>query len=125
MGTRLMATKECPIHDNLKQAFIEAAETDTTLALGSIQNTHRLWNNKAAQQVIELEAEGAPLFTLVQAASGDKAEEMYREGDIDLGVVACGQGVGLIKDIPTVKELLDRTMVEAEEIISRLNKISN
>jgi nitronate monooxygenase len=50
---------------------------------------------------------------------------MYREGDIDLGVVACGQGVGLIKDIPTVKELLDRTMVEAEEIISRLSKRSN
>ncbi|MHA1938433.1 MAG: NAD(P)H-dependent flavin oxidoreductase, partial [Candidatus Thorarchaeota archaeon] len=75
--------------------------------------------------VIELEAQGAPLFQLVQAASGDKAEEMYREGDTDLGVVACGQGVGLIKDIPTIKELLDRIMAEAEEIISKLNKMSN
>jgi nitronate monooxygenase len=124
MGTRLMATKECPIHDNLKQAFVEAAETDTSLALRSIQNTHRLWNNKAAQQVIELEAQGAPLFTLVQAASGDKAEKMYRDGDIDLGVVACGQGVGLIKDIPTVKELLDRIMAEVEEIFSKFDKLS-
>jgi nitronate monooxygenase len=125
MGTRLMATKECPIHDNLKQAFISAAETDTCLALRSVNNTHRLWNNKAAQNVLELEAQGAALFQLIQVASGDKAQKMYEEGDIDLGVVACGQGVGLIKDIPTVKELLDRTMGEAEEIISRLNKISS
>jgi nitronate monooxygenase len=124
IGTRMMATKECPIHDNLKQAFIEAAETDTCLALRSVGNTHRLWNNKAAQNVLELEAQGALLFQLVQAASGDKAEKMYREGDVDLGVVACGQGVGLIKDIPTAKELLDRMMVEAEEIISRLGTIS-
>ncbi|MCK4567518.1 MAG: nitronate monooxygenase, partial [Candidatus Thorarchaeota archaeon] len=125
MGTRMMATKECPIHDNLKQAFVNAAETDTTLALRSVGNTHRLWNNKAAQHVLELEDQKSPLFILIQAASGDKAEKMYREGDIDVGVVSCGQGVGLIKDVPTAKELLDRMMTEAEEIISRLDKISN
>jgi NAD(P)H-dependent flavin oxidoreductase YrpB (nitropropane dioxygenase family) len=124
MGTRLLATKECPIHDNLKKAFVEAAETDTTLALRSVGNTHRFWKNKAVQKVLELEAQGAPLFQLIQAASGDKSEEMYREGDIDHGVVACGQGVGLVKDIPTIKELLDRVMSEAEEVISRLSKIS-
>jgi len=121
MGTRMMATKECPIHDNLKQAFVKAAETDTVLTLRSVGNTHRFWNNKAAQQVLELEAQKAPLFALIQAASGDKSQEMYRNGDIDLGVVSCGQGVGLIRDIPTVKELLDRIMVEAEEVISRLH----
>jgi NAD(P)H-dependent flavin oxidoreductase YrpB (nitropropane dioxygenase family) len=124
MGTRMLTTKECPIHDNLKQAFIEAKETDTTLALRSVNNTHRIWNNKAAQRLLELEAQGSPLFMLIQAASGDKSEKMYKEGDIDLGVVSCGQCVGLIKDIPTVKELLDRTMSETEEIISRLSKIS-
>ncbi|MGV9103958.1 MAG: NAD(P)H-dependent flavin oxidoreductase, partial [Candidatus Thorarchaeota archaeon] len=94
MGTRMMATKECPIHDNLKQAFVEAAETDTCLALRSVGNTHRLWDNKAARRVLELESQGAPLFKLIQAASGDKAEEMYKHGDTDLGVVSCGQGVG-------------------------------
>jgi len=124
MGTRMMATKECPIHDNLKQAFVQAAETDTCLALRSVGNTHRIWNNKAAQHVLELEAEGAPLFALIQAASGDRAEKMYREGDIDLGVVACGQGVGLVRDIPSVKELLDRVMAEAEDVISRLGGMS-
>ena len=124
MGTRMLTTKECPIHDNLKQAFIEAKETDTTLALRSVNNTHRIWNNNAAKHLLELEAQGSPLFMLIQAASGDKSEKMYKEGDIDLGVVSCGQGVGLIKDIPTVKELLDRTMSEAEEIISRLSRLS-
>lgn len=125
MGTRMMATKECPIHDNLKQAFVEAAETDTSLVMRSIRNTHRMWRNKAAQQIIELEAQKAPLQTIIQAASGQKAERMYREGDIEAGMVSCGQGVGLIKDVPTVKELLDRIMAEAEEVISKLNKISN
>jgi len=123
MGTRMMATKECPIHDNLKQAFIEAAETDTTLAR-SVDNTHRFWNNKAAQEVIELEAKNSPLFILIQAASGDKAQKMYDVGDIDLGVVSCGQGVGLVKDVPSAKELLDRIMAEAEETISRVDKLS-
>jgi nitronate monooxygenase len=121
MGTRMMATKECPIHDNLKRAFIDAAETDTTLALRSVGNTHRLWNNKAAQNVLELEAQGAPLFKLIDAASGDKAQKMYDEGDTDLGVVACGQGVGLVNDIPTVQELLDRIMIETEDVISGLS----
>lgn len=123
MGTRMMATKECPIHDNLKQAFVQAKETDTVLALRSVKNTHRFWNNKAAQHVIELERENAPLFKLIDAASGEKAQKMYDEGDIDLGVVSCGQGVGLVKDIPTIKELLDRIMNETEEIISKLNTI--
>lgn len=125
MGTRMMATKECPIHDNLKQAFVEAAETDTVLALRSVGNTHRFWNNKTIQKCLELEAQGAPLFQIIQVVSGEKSAEMYRDGDIHHGAVACGQGVGLVKDIPTVKELLDRMMKEAEEVISKLGKMSN
>ncbi len=124
MGTRMMATQECPIHDSLKQAFIQAAETDTSLVMRSIRNTHRVWSNKAAQQIIELEAQKASLQEIVKAASGQNAEKMYKEGDIDAGMVSCGQGVGLIKDIPTIEQLLDRMMNEAEEVISKLQKIS-
>ncbi|MBD3408230.1 MAG: nitronate monooxygenase [Candidatus Lokiarchaeota archaeon] len=123
MGTRMMATQECPIHEHLKQAFVDAAETDTVLALRSIGNTHRIWNNQAAQKVLELEAEGAPLFKLVQAAAGEKAQKMYDEGDTSVGVVSCGQGVGIVRDIPTVKELLDRIMKETEERITQLSKL--
>jgi len=124
MGTRMMATRECPIHDNLKQAFVQAKETDTHLVMRSIRNTHRVWRNKAAEKIIELESQKASLQEIIQVASGQNALKMYKDGDIDAGMVSCGQGVGLIKDIPTVKELLDRIMKEAEEVIQRLKKIS-
>lgn len=124
MGTRMMATKECPLHDNLKQAFVQAKETDTHLVMRSIRNTHRVWRNKAAEKIIELESQKAGLQEIIQVASGQNALKMYRDGDIDAGMVSCGQGVGLVKDIPTVKELLDRIMKEAEEVIQRLKKIS-
>ncbi|MHA2339219.1 MAG: NAD(P)H-dependent flavin oxidoreductase [Candidatus Hodarchaeales archaeon] len=125
MGTRMMATKECPIHDNLKQAFVQAKETDTNIVMRTVRNTHRMWRNKAAQKIIELEAQRASPNEIFQAASGQNAEKMYRGGDIDAGMVSCGQGVGLVKDIPSVKELLDRIMSEAEEVISKLQSISN
>jgi len=125
MGTRMMATKECPLHDNLKQAFVGAAETDTHLVMRSIRNTHRVWKNKAAEKIIELESQKASLQEIVQVASGQNALKMYREGNLDTGMISCGQGVGLVKDIPTVKELLDRIMKEAEDTISKLNSISN
>jgi len=124
MGTRMMATKECPLHDNLKQAFVQAKETDTYLVMRSIRNTHRVWRNKAAEKIIELESQKASLQEIIQVASGQNALKMYRDGDIDAGMVSCGQGVGLVKDVPTVKELLDRIMKEAEEVIQRLKKIS-
>jgi nitronate monooxygenase len=123
MGTRMMATQECPIHESLKKAFIQATETDTSLVMRSIRNTHRVWHNKAAQQIIDLEAKKATLQEIVKAASGQNAEKMYKEGDTDAGMVSCGQGVGLIKDIPTVKQLLERMMNEAEEVASKLYKI--
>ena len=124
MGTRMMATKECPLHDNLKQAFVQAAETDTHLVMRSIRNTHRVWKNQAAEKIIELESNKAPLNEIIQVASGQNARKMYTEGDLDVGMISCGQGVGLVKDIPTVKELLDRIMKEAEDVIQRLKKIS-
>ena len=124
MGTRMMATKECPLHDNLKQAFVQAAETDTHLVMRSIRNTHIVWKNQAAEKIIELESNKAPLQEIIQVASGQNARKMYTEGDLDVGMISCGQGVGLVKDIPTVKELLDRIMKEAEEVIQRLKRIS-
>ncbi|MBY8984555.1 MAG: nitronate monooxygenase [Candidatus Lokiarchaeota archaeon] len=120
MGTRMMATQECPIHDNLKQAFVQAKETDTHLVMRSIRNTHRVWRNKAAEKIIELESKNASLEEIIQVASGQNALKMYREGEIDVGMVSCGQGIGLIKDIPTAKELLDRIMEEAETVINKL-----
>ena len=89
----------------------------------SIRNTHRFWRNKAAEKILELESQKASLQEIIKVASGENARKMYKEGDLDVGIVSCGQGVGLIKDIPTAKELLDRIMKEAEDVINRLKTI--
>ncbi len=114
VGTRIMATKECPIHDNLKQVLVNASEIDTVLIMRSLGSTHRVWDNVAAKKVLEIEASQPenPL-EIYEAAAGSKAREMYETGNLDIGIISCGQGVGMIHDIPTVKELFDRMVKEA------------
>jgi nitronate monooxygenase len=121
IGTRLMATRECPIHDNLKNALVDASEVDTMLIMRSLNSTHRVWSNKAAKRVLELEsgAAGDP-SEIFNAAGGAKAKEMYENGVLDVGVISCGQGVGLLHDIPTVQELFDHMAAEAESIAGKL-----
>ncbi|MFX0006368.1 MAG: NAD(P)H-dependent flavin oxidoreductase [Promethearchaeota archaeon] len=123
MGTRIMATQECPIHDNLKQAFINASVYDTMLIMRSLNATHRVWNNQAAQKVIELEKSKSNQMDIFNAAAGAKSKMMYEEGNLDVGVVSLGQGVGLIHDIPTVKDLIERIMNETNKIIQNLSKL--
>ena len=121
IGTRLMATQECPIHDNLKNALVGASEVDTVLIMRSLHNTHRVWKNEAANRVIEFEANPeADRSEIISAAGGAKAKQMYDDGVLDVGVVSCGQGVGLVHDIPTVQELFDRMIAEAESVASKL-----
>ncbi len=120
MGTRLLLTKEAPIHDTLKQALINATELDTMLVMRSVGATHRVWANPAARRCAELEAGQADLQELIRIAAGEKARKMYNEGDVALGIISCGQGVGMARDIPTVRELLDRIMIEATDIAQRL-----
>jgi nitronate monooxygenase len=121
IGTRLMATQECPIHDNLKNALVGASEVDTMLIMRSLHNTHRVWSNTAAKRVLELES-GAPgdPSEIFSAAAGAKAKEMYDDGVLDVGVVSCGQGVGLLHDIPTVRNLFEQMAAEAESIAGKL-----
>jgi len=116
IGTRLLATKEAPIHEKLKEALINASELDTMLVMRSIGATHRVWNNAAAHKVAELEANQAGLPEILNIAAGEKARKMYNEGDLDAGIISCGQGIGMAHDIPTVKDLFDRIMGEAGEI---------
>ncbi len=119
IGTRLLTTKECPIHDNLKQALINATELDTQLIMRTINATHRVWNNAASKKCTELEQSGAGLKEILAVVSGEKANRMYKEGDINAGIIACGQGVGLARDIPTIKELFDDMMELAEKSVNR------
>jgi len=119
IGTRLLATKECPIHQNLKQALVDASEVDTMLVMRSI-GTHRVWANAAAVKCAELEASGAGFEEILEIVSGDNARRLYSEGDLDCGIVSCGQGVGQMHDIPTVQGLFDEMISQASEVVDRL-----
>jgi nitronate monooxygenase len=121
IGTRLMTTKECPIHEKLKKALLAATELDTTLIMRSINATHRVWTNEAAQRCQEREACSAPLEEILNIVSGENAKRMYEEGDLDAGIVSCGQGIGLCRDLPSVKQLFDRIIGQALEVADRLS----
>lgn len=121
MGTRFVATQETPIHDAVKQAILDHNETDTTLIMRSLRNTERVLRNETAEKVIEIESTGtATIQDIVQYVSGRRGlEEVIEKGNVEGGTMAVGQVIGLIHDIPTVAELIDRIMAEADEIITK------
>ena len=121
IGTRIMATKEAPLHDRVKQALIGASELDTMLIMRSINSTHRVWVNEASEKCIEVEGRGGGLNEILEVVSGQKAKKMYDEGDLDVGIMSCGQCVGLVQDIPTVKDLFDRIVSQAETMAKKLS----
>lgn len=119
MGTRFVATKEAPVHDKVKQALIEHGERDTRLIMRTLRNTERVLHNKNVDKVLEIESKGnAQIEDIAPFVTGLEGKEMLEEGNLQKGVLAVGQSVGLIHDIPTCRELLDRIMEEAEEIIT-------
>ncbi|WP_299979338.1 nitronate monooxygenase family protein [Desulfobacula sp.] len=120
LGTRLLLTKECPIHENLKQALFDASELDTMLIMRSIGATHRVWNNAAAQKCFEIEQNSGSFDEVLSIVTGDKVRLMFNDGKTDVGVISCGQGIGLIHDIPNVKDLFDTLMKNAEQQLSGL-----
>jgi nitronate monooxygenase len=119
MGTRFVATREAPVHENLKQALIRHSEVDTRLIMRTLRNTERVLHNQAADKVLEIESRGTPsIHDLIPYVSGLVGKEMLEDGNMDKGTMAAGQCIGLIRDIPTCRELLDRIMAEAGEIIN-------
>jgi NAD(P)H-dependent flavin oxidoreductase YrpB (nitropropane dioxygenase family) len=119
MGTRFIATKEAPVHDNVKNALVAATELDTRLVMRALRNTERVLNNAGVERLIEIEREKGQ--KLVIADILDEVAGVYPkvmvDGDMDAGAWSCGMVVGLIHDIPTVKELIDRIMAEADRLI--------
>jgi NADH:quinone reductase (non-electrogenic) len=122
MGTRFMATKEAPVHDNVKRALVAASELDTRLIMRSLRNTERVLRNQAVDRLLEKERRlGANLKfeDIIQEVAGVYPRIM-KEGDVDAGAWSCGMVAGLIHDVPSVQELIDRIMRQAEQIIGRL-----
>ncbi|MCB1413983.1 MAG: nitronate monooxygenase [Xanthobacteraceae bacterium] len=119
MGTRFIATKEAPVHDNVKQALVKATELDTRLIMRALRNTERVLRNDAVDRLIEIErvrGKDLKIEDIHDQVAGIYPRVML-EGDMDAGAWSCGMMVGLIHDIPTVKELVDRIMHDAERII--------
>lgn len=120
MGTRFIATREAPVHENVKQALVAASELDTRLVMRPLRNTERVLNNPAVERLIAKEKElGSKIRfeDIIEEVAGVYPKIMT-EGDMDAGAWSCGMVAGLIYDIPTVQELVDRIMSEAEAIIS-------
>jgi NAD(P)H-dependent flavin oxidoreductase YrpB (nitropropane dioxygenase family) len=120
VGTRLLLTEECPIHENLKQALAAATELDTLPILGSLHNTLRVWKNPAALKVAELEAKQAELWEILSIVAGTETKRMYEEGNVDAGVIACSQSIGGVREVKPVAEVIGGMVQEAGEIAGRL-----
>ncbi len=121
MGTRFIATREAPVHDNVKRAIVAASELDTRLIMRSLRNTERVLRNQAVDRLLEKERSlGANLKfeDIIQEVAGVYPRIM-KEGDLDAGAWSCGMVAGLVHDVPSVHELIERIMREAEQIIGR------
>ena len=119
MGTRFIATKEAPVHDNVKQALVKASELDTRLIMRALRNTERVLKNAAVDRLLEIEREkgrSLKIEDIHDQVAGVYPKVMI-DGDLEAGAWSCGMVAGLIYDIPTVKELIDRIMADAERII--------
>jgi len=120
MGTRFIATKEAPVHDNVKQALIEADELSTRLIMRPLRNTERVLVNAAVEEILTIEKDKGPdveITDIMGLVAGAQNRKVLQDGEMDAGAWSCGMVAGLIHDIPTCKELIDRIMSDAEEII--------
>ncbi|MDR3469748.1 MAG: nitronate monooxygenase family protein [Xanthobacteraceae bacterium] len=119
MGTRFIATKEAPVHDNVKRAIVAATELDTRLIMRTLRNTERVMRNKAVDHLIAIEREkgsSLKIDDIIEEVAGVYPKVMVN-GDLDAGAWSCGMVVGLINDVPSVKELIDRIMADADRLI--------
>ena len=128
MGTRFIATKEAPVHENVKAAILAASELDTRLVMRPLRNTERVLNNAAVEKLLKKEknlGNDLKIEDIMEEVAGVYPKVM-QDGAMDSGAWSCGMVAGLINDIPTCKELIDRIIRDAEKLINqRLSHISS
>jgi NAD(P)H-dependent flavin oxidoreductase YrpB (nitropropane dioxygenase family) len=120
MGTRFIATVEAPVHDNVKRALIEADELQTRLIMRPLRNTERVLNNSAVEQVLQIEREkglDVDIEDIRHLVAGEQGRKVLHDGEMDAGAWSCGMVAGLIHEIITCEQLIDRIMSEAHDII--------
>ncbi|MGX1598260.1 NAD(P)H-dependent flavin oxidoreductase [Dietzia maris] len=118
MGTRFMCTAESPVAEQVKQQIVANTELDTKLIFRTLHNTARVAANAVSAEVVSKEAEGAEFSDIQHLVAGARGRKVFEDGDLDAGIWSAGQCQGLIDDVPTAAELIDRMMTEAEEIIT-------
>ena len=124
MGTRFMCTVESPVAHEVKEQIVRNTELDTELIFRTLRNTARVATNAVSQEVVEIESRGAKFEDIAHLVAGARGRKVFEDGDLDAGIWTAGQSQGLIHDIPTVAELVERMVTEAESIITgRLNGI--
>jgi NAD(P)H-dependent flavin oxidoreductase YrpB (nitropropane dioxygenase family) len=121
MGTRFIATKEAPVHENVKQAIVRASELDTRLIMRSLRNTERVMINEGVRKVMEIERAKGDALTIqdIHEQVAGIYPKVMTEGDMEAGAWSCGMVAGLIHDVPSCAELIDRIMAEADALISK------
>ena len=115
MGTRFMCTKEAPIHDRVKEALVKATERDTNLIFRTMHNTARVFKNAVSDEVVAMERRGVQFEEVRHLVAGARGKVAIRTGELDTGIVTAGMVIGLINDIPTCKELIERIVRECRE----------
>ena len=123
MATRFVATKECEVHDNIKQELIRRQEYETALICKSIGLQGRAIKNKLVEEVLAVEAKGGGLENLIPLIAGERVKKAWEFGDVDNAPMMMGQSVGLVKDVPSCKELIEKIVAEARADIERVNNI--
>lgn len=118
MGTRFMCTEESPIDPKVKKRITEASELDTKLIFRTLHNTARVAANAVSAEVVEIESRGAEFSDIQHLVSGARGRKVFENGDLDAGIWSAGMVQGLIDDVPTCADLVDRIISEAEEIIT-------
>jgi nitronate monooxygenase len=120
MGTRFIATREAPVHENVKQALVQASELDTRLIMRTLRNTERVLRNTAVDKVVEIERAKGAATTIddIRDYVAGAYVRVMQKGEMEAGAWSCGLVAGLIHDVPTCKELIDRIMREAETIVT-------
>ena len=120
MGTRFCATREAPIHDNIKQLLMSKGERDTTLIFRTLHNTGRVLKNAISEQVVAIEKKGGAKFEDVQPlVGGARGRAALTSGNVQDGLMWGSMASGLITDVPSCKDLIDRMMRECRESLSR------
>jgi nitronate monooxygenase len=121
MGTRFIATREAPVHENVKRAIVEASELDTRLIMRPLRNTERVLMNEGVARILEIERSKGPALRIedIHEQVAGIYPKVMTDGEMQAGAWSCGMVAGLIRDVPSCHELIERIMREADEIIGR------